>query len=227
MLSPCLVWQMYDIVHLQMCYVKCCGRKAWAACVQSFALWQQATKEIMRRNHSPRTLVIIFNRSQVSIGRDSTPQSLYYCLFVPHIHGCCSSCTSRSWWIAHSTQRYLRGCNNIPTFLQRTAPIAHSFCEGFTQHYLHILVTAPFCCDRKAQAACAQSFTLWQQATIKIMRRNQSLRALIIMFSRSQVTIGRDSMPQSLYYCLFGPHIYGCCSSCTFHSWWIAHSTQR
>jgi len=26
--------------------------KAWAACVQSFALWQQATIKFMRRNHS-------------------------------------------------------------------------------------------------------------------------------------------------------------------------------
>jgi len=34
-----------------------------------------------------------------------------------------------------------------------------------------MLVTAPFCCDRKSRAACAQSFALWQQATIEIMRR--------------------------------------------------------
>jgi len=33
------------------------------------------------------------------------------------------------------------------------------------------------CCDRKARAASAQSFTLWQQATIEIMRRNQSIIA--------------------------------------------------
>ena len=30
---------------------------------------------------------------------------------------------------------------------------------------------------RKARAACAQSFTLWQQATIEIMRRNHSITA--------------------------------------------------
>ena len=58
---------------------------------------------------------------------------------------CCSSRTSRSWWITHSTQRHRRGCNNIPSFLQRTAPIARSICEGFTQHDLNILVTAPLC----------------------------------------------------------------------------------
>jgi len=38
---------------------------------------------------------------------------LYHCLFTPRIYGCCSSRTSRSWWIAHSTQCQPRGCNNI------------------------------------------------------------------------------------------------------------------
>jgi len=34
---------------------------------QSFTLWQQVTIEIKRRNHSSRTLVILFNRSPASI----------------------------------------------------------------------------------------------------------------------------------------------------------------
>jgi len=128
-------------------------------------------------------------------------RSQYYCLFAPRIYGCYSSRTSRSWWIAYSMQRQSRGCNNIPSFLQRTAPIARSLCEGCTWHDLHILVTVPFCCDRKARAASAQSFTLWQQAT-------------------------RDHPTRSLYYCLFAPRIYGGYSSCTSRSCWIAHSTQ-
>jgi len=37
----------------------------------------------------------------------------------------------------------------------------------------------------------------------------------------------RDHMSWSLYYCLFAPHIYGCYSLGTSHSWWIAHSTQH
>ena len=82
---------------------------------------------------------------------------------------CYSSRTSRSWWITQSTQHHRRGCNNIPSFLQRTTPIARSLCEGWTRHDLHILVTAPFCCDRKSRAVCAQSFAPWQQATIEIM----------------------------------------------------------
>jgi len=43
--------------------------------------------------------------------RDHMPWSLYSCLFAPHIYGCYSLRTSRSWWIAHSTQRQPRGCN--------------------------------------------------------------------------------------------------------------------
>ena len=95
----------------------------------------------------------------------------------------CSSRTSRSWWITQSTQHHRRGCNNVPFFLQRTAPISRSLCEGWTPHDLHILVTAPFCCDRKSRAAYAQSFAPWQQATIEITRRDH-------------------------YYCLFAPHTY-------------------
>ena len=56
-----------------------------------------------------------------------------------------------------------------PSFFQRTTPIARSLCGGWTRHDLHIPVTAPFCCDRKSRAVCAQSFAPWQQATIEIM----------------------------------------------------------
>jgi len=50
-----------------------------------------------------------------SNNRDHASQSPYYCLFVPHMYGCYSSRTSRSWWIAHSTQRQRRGCNSMQT----------------------------------------------------------------------------------------------------------------
>jgi len=33
------------------------------------------------------------------------------------------------------------------------------------------------CCDRKARAAWAQSFALWQQATIEFTRRNHCIIA--------------------------------------------------
>jgi len=80
------------------------------------------------------------------------PRSLYYCLFAPHIYGCCSSRTSRPWCITHSTQRQRRSCSNIPSFLQQTALIRRSFCEGCMQHD-HILVTAPFCRNANGEVA--------------------------------------------------------------------------
>ena len=104
-----------------------------------------------------------------SNNRDHPTRSLYFCLFTSHIFVCCFLRTSHLWWIALSTQHQLRGCNNVPSFLLWTAPIAHSFCEGCTWHHLHILVKAPLCCDWKAQASSMQSFTLWQQATIEIV----------------------------------------------------------
>ena len=36
---------------------------------------------------------------------------------------------------------------------------------------------ASWCCDRRARAASARSFTLWQQATIEITRRDHSINA--------------------------------------------------
>jgi len=100
---------------------------------QSFTLWQQAAIEITRRDHT----IIACSRH------------IYLCVAV-----CAHPCL---WWIALSTQHQLRGCNNVPSFLQWTAPIAHSFCEGCTWHHLHILVK-PLYCDWKAQAASMQSF---------------------------------------------------------------------
>ena len=67
----------------------------------------------------------------------------------------------------------------------------------------HLKVCWLQCCDRKSRAAFAQSFALWQQATIEFTCRDHS----IIAWSR---------------------HIYvSCCSSRTSLSWWITQSTQH
>jgi len=98
------------------------------------------------------------------------PRNLFYCcLLALHMWWCYSSRTSRSWWITQSTQHHRRGSNNIPSFLLRTTSIARSSCEGWTLYDLHILVTAPFCSDRKSRAARAQSFAPLQQATVVII----------------------------------------------------------
>jgi len=135
-------------------------------------------------------------------------RSPYYCLFVPY--------TVYIWvfFFAHipftvnctfnttSTERLQKH----PFFLQRTAPFPDSFCEGCIWHDLHIImVTAPFNCNRKAQVASVQSFTLWQQPTTEIIT-------------------WRD---HSLFVC--STFEYMCYSSCTSsRSWWIVYySTQR
>jgi len=121
------------------------------------------------RSEIPSGMCAKLRTMAASNHRDHARNLSYYCLLALHIWWCYSSLTSRSWWITQSTQHHRRGCNNIPSFLQRTTLIARSLCEGWTPHDLHILVTAPFCCDQKSRAACVQSFTPWQQATIEIM----------------------------------------------------------
>jgi len=46
-------------------------------------------------------------------------------------------------------------------------------------HHIHIMVKASLCCDWKGRAASAQSFTLWNQTTIKILRRSHFISAYL------------------------------------------------
>jgi len=94
--------------------------------------------------------------------QQSSPDEITLLLLVRAMYTyCCSSCTSHSWWITQSTQRHQRGCNNTPSFLQRTALITCSLCEGWSRHDLHILVTAPFCCNWKSPSGmCAKLRTV-------------------------------------------------------------------
>jgi len=50
-----------------------------------------------------------------------------------------------------SMQHQLKGSNKIPSFLQKNAPIARSFCEYCTWHHLHNLVKAPLSLIGKAE----------------------------------------------------------------------------
>jgi len=140
---------------------------------------------VLLRSEIPSGLCAKLRTVAASNNTDHASQSLLLLLArATHIY-CCSSLTSRSWWITQSTQCHRRGCNNIPSFLQRITPIARSVCEGWTRHDLHSLVTAPFCWDRKSRGACAQSFAPWQQATIEMMRRNISYYCLFAPSSHS------------------------------------------
>ena len=121
-------------------------------------------------SESPSGMCAKLHTVAASNNRDHPMRSLYYCLSVLHMYGCSSLRTFHSRWIVHSTQHQWRGCNNI-SFLQQTALIADSFWEGCIWHNLHIMVTAPFCCNRKARAVCVQSFT----ATIEITQHDHCI----------------------------------------------------
>ena len=85
-----------------------------------FFLWKL---HLARPSHPGHSTILLWSQSPcgkcaklhsvaASNNRYHTPRSLYYCLSVPHIYRCYSSCTSHSWWIAHSTQCQRRNCNN-------------------------------------------------------------------------------------------------------------------
>ena len=65
----------------------------------------------MLRSESPSGKCAKLHTVAANNNRDYPTRSLSYCLFVPNIYGCYSSRTSRSRWIAHSTQRQRIGCN--------------------------------------------------------------------------------------------------------------------
>jgi len=68
-----------------------------------------------------------------------------------HIYLCAALCAHPVRGESLSVQRQLRGCNNIPSFLQWLAPIALSFCEGSTWHHFYILVKVSLCCYWKGR----------------------------------------------------------------------------
>jgi len=108
-----------------------------------------AHMRVVLRSEIPSGMCAKLRTAAASNNRDHASQFLLLLLArATHIYFC-SSRTSRSWWITQPTQHHRRGCNNIPSCLQRTTPIARSLCEDWTRHDLRILVTAPFCCDRR------------------------------------------------------------------------------
>jgi len=59
-----------------------------------------------------------------------------------------------------------------PILLHEVANLWNTFSlRGISINYI------VHCCDRKSQATSAQSFTLWQQATIEMTRRDRSVIA--------------------------------------------------
>jgi len=93
------------------------------------------------------------------------------------------------------------------------------------------LNTLCHCCGRKAWAARAQSFTLWQQATLEITRSLLSsilvstINCSLASQASSEVTHQDNSIGSTLL--LLVCSIYKCVLFFTPRSWWITHSTQR
>jgi len=101
---------------------------------------------VMLRSESPSGMFSKLRTVAASNNRDHAPQSLCYCSFVrPTYMWCCSSRTSHSWLITHSSQRQRRGCksNNrcyratLQTFSKKVTS-AIIYCCKFVQYCYEI-----------------------------------------------------------------------------------------
>ena len=99
------------------------------------------------------------------------------------------------------------------------------------RHYLNALC---HCYGRKARTPSAESFTLWQQASMKITSSLLSPLASTMKCSLAsqallEVTHQDHSIGITLLLLVRATYIWpdGCNSPRTRRSWWNAHSTQR
>jgi len=138
-----------------------------------------------------------------SNNRDHARNPSYYCFLALHISWCYSSQTSRSWRITQSTQHHRRVCNNIPSFLQRTTPIARSLCEGLNS-------------ERPPHPGHST-----------ILLRSKIPSGMYAKLRTMEASNNRDHARKLSYYCLLALHILWCYSSRTSHSCWITQSTQH
>ena len=90
---------------------------------------------------------------------------------------------------------------------RRYVAAAKNFHRGGGKQQTSLSIYRIYCCDRKSRAAYAQSFALWQQATIEFTCHGHSSRTLLLRSIVDIVSITRDYTPRSLYNCLFAPHI--------------------
>jgi len=62
---------------------------------------------------------------------------------------------------------------------------------------MYVVLLHYYCCDRKARAACGQSFALWQQATIEFTRGDLSIIAcshhiyMVLLFTHIPLVVNR------------------------------------
>ena len=178
----------------------------WKMLLPPVSTREKTSQIILLRSESPINKCAKLHTEAAINNRDHAPRSLYYCLIAPHIYiSVVLRAHAQPFRLETHIQRNANGevATTSPPFYNEPHWSHVLFCEGWTSHDLHILVTAPFCCDRKSPSGmCAKLHTV-------------------------AASNNRDHTPWSFNDGLFSPQKYGCCSSRTSRSWWIAHSTQR
>jgi len=114
-----MTWNYCTQFFLMTCKVeKCCNQKSPSGMFAKLHTVAASNNRVHVPRSLSRTLVVTFNCSQVNISRASTPRSLLLLVCTTYIYiYCCSSHTSCSWWITHSTQWQQRGCNRSKQLL--------------------------------------------------------------------------------------------------------------
>jgi len=181
-------WQgrNYGIVllswHAPLCCRYCYDRKSQAACAQSYAPWQQATRD-HARNLSSRTLVIMFNRSHVNIGRATTSQSLLLLL-------------------ARATHMMVLFFTHIQFVVNHTFNTTPP--EMLQQHPLLFTTNRT---NRTFFVWRLNSTRPSRPGHNTILLRSEILSGMSTKLRTVTASNNRVHMPWSLYYCLFAPHI--------------------
>jgi len=139
---------------------------------------------IVLRSEIPSGMCAKLRTVAASNNRDHPTRSLCYCLFAPLIY----IVVLRAHFVRGESHNQRNATGEVAT----TSPPFYN--EPHRSHVLfvkaapgttfHILVTAPFCCDRKSPSGmCAKLCTV-------------------------AASNNRDHPTRSLYYCLFAPPIY-------------------
>ena len=98
-------------------------------------------------------------------------------LLVCATYAYCSSRTSRLWWITHSTQATGEAPTASPPFYNEPHRLHVLFVKASHGRTSTSWSQNHFIAIGKARATCAQSFALWQRATIEFTCHDHSIIA--------------------------------------------------
>ena len=136
----------------------------------------------MLRSESSNGMCAKLRTVAASNNRDHAPQSLYYCLFAPHICGV----VLRAHLLCGESHIQRNASGEVTT----TFPAFYN-----EPHRSHVLCV---------KAEPVTTFTSWSQHHFVAIGKPERH----VLHTVAAISNRVHNRPQSLYYCLFAPHIY-------------------